>query len=233
MSDQPSRTADLPAIHLASLYLSAANGGISAINQWDGGPVPRLHLCRGPSSVRWRLRADLPQDLIDRLTPLLAREQPAGVDPSPPDHHADYLRLLGPVSGLHAGPALAASEIRSPGTGAVPIDAANAEVLKSLMPDWLSDVPHRSPFFAALVDDAAVAVCASVRITDAAHQAGVEVHPSFRRQGHGHTAVAAWAAAVAALGARPLYSTTWDNVASRRLADSLGFTPFGSDYVLY
>jgi ribosomal protein S18 acetylase RimI-like enzyme len=183
--------------------------------------------------VHWSLRADLPQALIDQLRPLLVQERPTAAEPAPPDHHADYLKLLDPVTRRHEGPALAALKIRKPGPGAVPLDTANADVLEPLMPDWLPDVPHRSPFFAVLVNGAAVAVCASVRITGAAHQAGVEVHPSFRRQGHGRKVVAAWAAAVEALGARALYSTTWDNVASRRLAESLGFTPFASDYVLY
>jgi RimJ/RimL family protein N-acetyltransferase len=233
LSNKPSKIDDLTALHLESLYVGAGRGRISAINQWDGGRVPRLHLCRSATSAQWRLRADISPDLSDRLTGLLARETPADVVPRPPVHRAEYDELLRPVSEHREGLAFAATEPPTIGATAVPVDTANAFLLEPLMSDWLSDVPHRSPFMTVVVNGAAVAVCASVRITEAAHQAGVEVHLAHRRKGHGRTVVAAWARAVHSLGARPLYSTTRDNEASRRLAESLGFVPFASDYVLY
>ena len=179
--------------------------------------------------MQWRLRADLARDLTNRLTVLLARETPTGVDSRPPVHQAEYDELLVPVSERREGLAFATAKPPNIGAAAVPVNAANASVLKPLMADWLPDVPHRIPFMAVVVDGAAVAVCASVRITASAHQAGVQVHPAHRQKGHGRTVVAAWACAVHSLGARPLYSTTWDNVASRAVAESLGFELHGGD----
>jgi predicted GNAT family acetyltransferase len=72
-------------------------------------------------------------------------------------------------------------------------------------------------------------VCASVRVTVDAHEAGVETHPDFRGRGQGARAVAAWATLVRESGAVPLYSTSWSNEASRRLASRLGLVQFGSD----
>ena len=98
------------------------------------------------------------------------------------------------------------------------------------MSDWLPDVEHRSPFLAAIENDQAVAVCASVRISAAAHEAGVETHPGHRRKGHAARVVAAWVAAVLATGAAPYYSTSWDNLASQAVARRLEFELVGVDY---
>ena len=90
-----------------------------------------------------------------------------------------------------------------------------------------TDVPHRRPFLAAVEAGHAVSVCASVRITRSAHEAGVETLPAYRQRGHAVSVVAAWAMAVRKLGALPLYSTSWDNIASRQVAASLGMQMLG------
>jgi predicted GNAT family acetyltransferase len=68
-----------------------------------------------------------------------------------------------------------------------------------------------------------------VRITPLAHEAGVETVPLFRGRGYARAVVAAWSAAVRALGAEPLYSTTWQNMASRAVARALGLVAVGRD----
>ena len=69
-----------------------------------------------------------------------------------------------------------------------------------------------------------------MRITAAAHEAGVETLPALRRRGHAVNEVAAWADAVRRTGAAPLYSTSWDNVASQNVAAKLGLSLFGVDF---
>lgn len=115
-------------------------------------------------------------------------------------------------------------------TGVVAIDQDNAHLLEPLMPDWLPDVPHRRPFIAAVAEGRAVAVCASVRISPHAHEAGVETHPDYRRRGLARAVVWSWAGAVQALGAAPLYSTAWDNEGSLAVAAELGLELIGVDY---
>ena len=82
---------------------------------------------------------------------------------------------------------------------------------------------------AAIVNGSAVAVCASVRTISSAHEAGVETAPSFRGHGYASAVVAEWANMVRARGAEPLFSTSWQNTASRALARSLGLRQFGAD----
>jgi len=62
-----------------------------------------------------------------------------------------------------------------------------------------------------------------------AHEAGVETAPPYRGRGHAAQVVAAWARAVLELGRVPLYSTSWQNEASRAVARKLSLIRFGDD----
>jgi len=83
--------------------------------------------------------------------------------------------------------------------------------------------------FAIIEDGRAASLCASVRKTAAAHEAGVETAPSYRGRGHAARAATAWALAVRTMGLVPLYSTSWRNEASRAVARKLGLIHFGND----
>lgn len=223
--------------HLDSLYRTDARGRLTAVNQWDGGPVPRLHLCRSTDGNHWRVRADLDEQTAFALDALCRAEPTLGDPRREPDLAGDAIRLLeahSPVEAIWHGPvfAFAATPAVSEAPGTVAITPANARLLEARLPDWLPDVPHRQPFLAALVDGDAVAVCASVRITPAVHAAGVETHPDFRRRGLARRVVGAWAAAVRRLGAAPVYSTSWENTASQAVARHLGLELIGTDYHL-
>ncbi|HSW09346.1 MAG TPA: hypothetical protein VLK32_00365 [Bacillota bacterium] len=81
-----------------------------------------------------------------------------------------------------------------------------------------ADLPAWQPFFGLVEEGRAVSICSSVRITPAAHEAVVETLPSFPGRGYAQDVVAGWASAVQATGALPLYSTSWENVASQAVA---------------
>ena len=74
-----------------------------------------------------------------------------------------------------------------------------------------------------------MAVCCSSRVTGRAAEAGVNTLEGYRGRGYAPAAVAAWAAAVRASGRLPLYSTSWDNVASQGVARKLGLVLYGAD----
>lgn len=116
-----------------------------------------------------------------------------------------------------------------PDRDVVPVTAANAGVLSPYLDAWRTDVTQGVPICAVLRDGSAVSICASVRVTEHAHEAGVETHPAFRGAGHAARAVTAWARDVRAGGRIPLYSTSWENTASQAVARKLGLIQFGVD----
>lgn len=175
----------------------------------------------------------MPDTLVARLGELCRDEALGEVSRERPAREEAYLDLLGhqaPVTQIWAGPVYRADAVPPPPRPPVAIHEGNADLLRSLFPDWLADVPHRRPFLAVVEDDRAVALCASVRISDAVHCAGVETHADYRRQGHAAAVVAGWAQAVRAFGATPFYSTSWDNLASRAVAARLGLPLVATDF---
>jgi len=220
-------------LHLAALYNHDDRGRITGINQWNGGIAPRFHLGRTRGGIHWRVRADVPEATAAALAALCRRENPGSRLERLPERYDSYLRILehdAPVDAVWSGPAYRLGARMEPVATTRQIDLTNASLLVGGLDDWVPDIGRRHPFMAAIADGRAVAVCASARMTDAAHEAGVETLPAYRRRGHAAAAVASWAQAVERLGALPLYSTSWRNTASRRLAAHLGFSLYGIDF---
>jgi len=240
-----------------ALFQLDARGRMLAINQWDAGAPPRFFMMRTPFGAICRWRADVPDGVAARLEALAAHEpaldlhvtMPTGAAraAAPPGDAAfalpaaygQYLAALGEqgrVEKIWAGPAYMLLEptalVRAGPARALILTEATMAVLRGRFDDWIADVPHRQPFVAVVRDDLAVAVCASVRISDAAHCAGVETHAAHRRQGYAAHAVSAWARAVTSRGAAPCYSTSWDNLGSQGVARSLAFSLVGVDFHL-
>ncbi len=97
------------------------------------------------------------------------------------------------------------------------------EELVAELPDW-------QPFVALVEESRAVSVCRSVRITAAAHEAGVETLPDYRGRGYAKDVAAGWARLVQSRGAIPLYSTSWENTASQAVARKLNLIRYGADF---
>jgi RimJ/RimL family protein N-acetyltransferase len=219
-------------LHVEALYRHV-DSRMQSINQWQGGVAPRFFLGRTAEGNLPRFGTDLPDELARKLEELCLKE-PSSRELAPePVHLPQYLSLLGshaPIDRIWTGPAYWFSKHVTLLGPATVIREENADLLRGGLESWLPDVPHRRPFLAIVEDGRAVSVCASVRITQAAHEAGVETLPSHRGRGHARSAVAAWANAVRATGAIPLYSTSFDNRASRAVARSLGLVLFGIDF---
>jgi GNAT superfamily N-acetyltransferase len=223
--------------HVEALYVHDPRGRIVRVNEWDGGPPPRFFLGRTEAGHVFRARADLPDALVASLF-ALCRTEPVTAQPHRLPVNADrYTALLArhaPIEGVRAGPAYAFASTRptdAAGDGqAISIGATNAQLLEGGLGAWSPDVAYRRPFLAIVEEGRAVALCASVRITPAAHEAGVETVPEYRRRGLATRVVTAWANAVARTGALPLYSTSWENTASRAVAKRLELEMFGVDF---
>jgi hypothetical protein len=112
----------------------------------------------------------------------------------------------------------------------VSINDTNGYLLRGGFDDWLSDIRHRQPFIAVVENNRAISICASVRISDAVHCAGVETLVEYQKRGHASNAIVDWALAVRNLGAAPFYSTSWENEPSQRVAARLHLRKMGIDF---
>ncbi|WP_175540685.1 GNAT family N-acetyltransferase [Phyllobacterium sp. OV277] len=198
------------------------------------GSSPQFYLLRTANSVDARFHVALPDDVANRLQQIATGPR---MRPSQwADEYAGYLSLLASVktlksirSGQLYNFPIAMRSIEN----TVAIDKHNADLLNYGLQEWLPDVAAGVPISAAIADNRAVSICASAIASETAHSAGVETLPEYRGNGFALLAVTAWAEQVRSKRAVPFYATTFDNIASQRLANSLGLDLIGSEFTVY
>ena len=110
------------------------------------------------------------------------------------------------------------------------IDSNNSHLLEAEFADYIPDLARIGAVSAVVENGKAVSICHSARRSVDAEEAGVNTIPSHEGKGYGTAAVACWARIVKENGRIPLYSTSWDNTASQRVARKLGLRMYGSHF---
>jgi GNAT acetyltransferase len=237
---------DLMRRQAATLYLLDDRRRMVAVNEATRPAAPRVFLGRTGEGNVWHLRHDLPPGLAGQLADLLATEPTADdllglgtaehrpLEPRCLPALRAALAPVGPVEREWRGPAY----LIPPGASA-PVAAPIREIVgrdPALLGspfEWLvAELADRAPALAAVERGRAVAICFCSRRTEGAAEAGVETAPAHRGRGLASAAAAAWAAAVRRRDLLPLYSTSWDNLASRGVARRLGARLYGEDLSL-
>lgn len=230
---------DLLEMQIEALFTQDDRGRIVAVNEPEDGPAPRFFFGRTSEGNRWRVRRDLPEAAARRLEDLAIRE-PVGGDiramPRQLDAMLAVLSEAGEGRVGHVGPAYRFPDDLDAPTGVTRITASNARLLRS-MPAYLADVERGldvyEPRLVVIEDGVAVSICNSARLTDRAAEAGVDTLADYRSRGYASRVVAAWALAIRETSRTPLYSTSWDNLASQAVARTLGLVMYGSDLSLW
>lgn len=214
-------------------FLYDQRGRMLGINEPEPDkPAPRLFLGRTTAGNTWRFRHDLPASLVSELERLLQTEPIATDLRQPPSILAglvDTLARHGPVQSVSMGPAWQVPEEVEAPVGVVAIMHENVGVMRRHFPWISSHLPAYQPCRAVRVDGEAVSVCFSSRNGLEAAEAGVNTVEAFRGRGYAPSVVAAWARAVRESNRIPLYSTSWDNLASQAVARKLGLVLYGAD----
>jgi RimJ/RimL family protein N-acetyltransferase len=232
---------DLMQIHVSALYRHDERNRLLAVNEpghpQPGDPLPpRLYVGRTRESLVWKFRHDLPAPLVAELEAKLAAE-PVAADLSEPLRCLEALQAAlardAPLTGTWSGPAWHfPAEISLPEHEVIPVTTVNDDFLRSRFPVLADDLPWRQPCLALLDDGRLASLCYCARNTPVAAEAGVDTLDEFRGRGYAPVVVAAWAQAVREEGRIPLYSTSWDNLASRSVARKLGLILYGVDLSL-
>lgn len=226
---------DIMRLHVDAEFTHDAAGDLVATNEPAASEAPRFFLGQTALGLIVRFRHDVTaarRRTLEQALPVVERAAAAvqldrPLDPTPFEH---LLTEDARIEHTSVGLAFLFPHSLPPVNGTrVLRNATDRALLHPLLAAWAPDIQSSPPFVARVVDGQAVAVCGSVRITEEAHEAGVETAAPFRGRGYARAVVAAWATAVRALGVEPLYSTTWQNDASRAVARTLGLVVIGRD----
>ena len=224
---------ELMNIHVHTLFTHNNESRLLFVNEPDSAemPAPRLFLGRTREGNAWRFRDDLPGKLCEELDALCLNEPPVSSEVmEPPRHLETYVRLLessAPVQNVSNGLAYHFTKYEMPSNGLTAVTEENPQVLQGGFEKLIEELPAWQPFVALVKENRAVSVCRSVRITSEAHEAGVETLPEFRGNGYAKDTVSEWARLVRKAGAIPLYSTSWENLASQAVARKLRLKCYG------
>ena len=229
---------DLMQIHVSALYRHDDRNHLLAVNEpgvpWPDDPrPPRLFLGRTRAGHVWRFRHDLPESLILTLEAML-RDEPVVDELSRPPRCLPALEATlardAPLTETWSGPAWRfPDEIPASEHEVIPVTTANDDLVRPIFPVLADDLPWRQPCLALVADGRLASLCYSARNTPHAAEAGVDTREEFRGRGYAPAVVSAWARAVRAEARIPLYSTSWDNLASRSVARKLGLILYGAD----
>ncbi len=193
-------------------------------------PVVFIGRTRGGSVVRFRY--DVPEALCQRVQAIIQAQLSSGNLYESPSCLATVKDLLTPyitTDQQWIGPAYRFPDSLGGSPEVVRIDRSTAYLLEFGFSDLIPELDHCQPVVAIVEGDKAVSVCQSVRKSEKAEEAGVDTLLSHRGKGYAAQVVAGWAGVVREQGRIPLYSTSWDNKASQRVAEKLGLQIYGVD----
>ena len=228
-------------IHVHSIFRFDATGRFDGMHDWVPHDLPLVHIGFSTDSddptVSFARSVHNDDQWNALVRGLRAKHAPPSDETSFEGWREQIVRaaedtgLTIDQAAVTGGPAYVADPSAIPveaPAGTTLVTAHNAHVLERFHPDWLADVAHQQPIAVALLGEHAVAVCSSARKPaprqgiDIGYQAGVETSPNVRRRGYATRAVKAWCRAVQASGFKPVYSTSWDNLASQRVPRGCG-----------
>lgn len=176
------------------------------------------------------MHREVPADLARELVALAQTEPPLRELTDAPAHATAYAECLG--GRIDSGPVFTFPPAIAATRGVSVI--TDLSQLERHFRGWTADeLPERSPIIGVLDDGHAVSVCFCARRTPAAAEAGLETASNFRGRGLGARVATAWGRAIRTSGRLPLYSTSWDNVASLGVARAIELSPCASDWSLY
>jgi RimJ/RimL family protein N-acetyltransferase len=234
MNDLKYSPGEMMAIHIETLFTQDANLRLVGVNEpWPGfRPAPRFFLgCAQDGTVISRYRRDMPAALIMTLQKLVEATTTNGYMGREPEHVRAFLELLDAApSAVYTGPAFRVPEMPDPVSEVVRITTGNVHLIPDEFGWLIQELTYAQPCVGLITDNRIVAICRSVRIGARAHEAGLETLDEYRGKGYALQVLAAWSKLVRHEGGMPMYSTSWDNEASLRVAKKSALICYGTGF---
>ncbi len=224
---------ELMKMHVRAAFTHDIESRLLLVNEPDNTvtPASRLFLGRTRKGNIWRFRVDLPEKLCQELNALCEDEPPVNAEfNEPPRHLETIVGLLeddAPLQNVSNGLNYQFVKYEMPSKRLLTVTKDTPEILHGGFEELIDELPSWQPFVALVLENRAVSVCRSARITPEAHEAGLETLPEFRGNGYAKDVVSQWARLVRNSGATPLYSTSWENKSSQAVAQKLGLKCYG------
>ena len=191
---------------------------------------------RTAAGNHWRLRDHLDAGLRARLGAIVASEPVVEAFEAHPPAIEGYraaLEEFAPVEREYRGPAFRFPDPLPDLAGAaIVVTAARFDLLREHFGWAIEEWDDIQPVTVTVEDGVAVSICHSPALSDRAAEAGVFTAEVARGRGHAVAVVSLWARLVRDTGRLPMYSTTWENAASRRVAAKLDVELYGEDFHL-
>lgn len=206
---------ELLEIQVETLFRCDPAGRLLCVNEPEKRSAPRVFIGTSVTGERLiRVRGDFEGHVVERL------ERCTNDD--------DVLACLEGAVSAHRGPAFVFDESVDAPPEVVPV--TDPLRLHPALASWTVDIKRGTPLVGVERGGQVVSICYSSREGDRACEAGVETAPDYRGHGLARLAVLGWAASVQRSGRLALYSTTHENLASRRLAASLRLRYYAEDW---
>lgn len=216
-------------LHIAALYRSDEEGLLLESNEAAPAPAPRVFVGRTESGVVCVPRHDLADGLAAELRGLAAELPPYPEGRGEVEIYAALEAAVAadaPVGFRWHGLAYDFGEPPQPAHPEVVEISEDRGALVGQFAEFQTKLDEMPPFFGIVRDGAVVSGCYSARLTDAAAEAGVDTNPEQRGQGFAAAVVNSWRIAIEESGRTALYSTSYDNVSSQKVASRLGLRQY-------
>ncbi len=237
---QPVSSVELFNLHATALFVTNDAGRLRYVrepaDEMSELPIaPRFFMGRTLEGNIWRFRDDLPAALVAELEQLCHAEPIAQTLHTPPANDAlirAALHAHAPITHEYRGPAYWVPETDRSANVAVVLNEVDQPVLAAHFAWKQISKPgfELGPTAAVVVDGVAVSLCFCSRIIGAVAEAGINTIDTERGKGYASAVAGVWAAAVRHSGRLPLYSTSWENLASQAVARHLGMVCYGEDW---
>ncbi|MCQ4088431.1 GNAT family N-acetyltransferase [Saccharibacillus sp. JS10] len=216
---------DLMQIQAETLYLLNGNQiiGINEPKQHTNAPL--LFLGKTSTAIFKYSSVDLPQTVIEEVDQIIQKDLNIVL-------LYNALSKYKSLKSIWTGPAYRIPELNIPirDENICVITESNRHYLNRYFNDVNEEYEYRSPIIAFVDQHHAVSVCCSARKTNKAIEASLHTIEPYRGKGIATQLVSFWSDDVRSRGYIPLYSTSWDNLHSQRVAQKLGFVQYGIDF---